>query len=41
MFKSMKRTIKWDPATETFVDDVDGEATKRLHYQYREGWNLL
>ena len=37
----LKRTIKWDPATETFVDDVDGEATKRLHYEYREGWSLL
>ena len=37
----LKRTIKWDPATETFVDDVDGEATKRLHYQYREGWTLV
>ena len=36
----LKRTIKWDPATETFIDDVDGEATKRLHYQYREGWTL-
>lgn len=37
----LKRTIKWDPETETFVDDADGEATKRLHYQYREGWKLL
>lgn len=37
----LKRTLKWDPATETFVDDVDGEATKMLHYQYRDGWNLV
>jgi predicted dehydrogenase len=37
----LKRTIKWDPKTETFVDDVDGAATKMLHYQYREGWSLL
>lgn len=37
----LKRTIKWDPATETFVDDTDGEATKRLHYQYREGYKLV
>src|SRR5665648_42129 len=37
----LKRTIKWDPATETFVDDVDGEATKKLHYEYREGYSLL
>jgi predicted dehydrogenase len=37
----LKRTIKWDPSTETFVDDVDGAATKMLHYKYRDGWNLL
>ncbi len=36
----LKRTIKWNPATETFIDDEDGEATKMLHYQYRDGWNL-
>ncbi len=37
----LKRTIKWDPATETFVDDVDGAATKKLSYEYRAGWKLL
>lgn len=37
----LKRTIKWDPATETFVDDVDGAATKLLHYEYRAGWKLV
>jgi predicted dehydrogenase len=37
----LKRTIKWNPATETFVDDTDGAATKQLHYQYREGWKLI
>ncbi len=37
----LKRTIKWDPATETFIDDVDGEATKRLHYEYRSPWTLV
>ena len=37
----LKRTIKWDPATETFVDDADGAATKMLHYEYRSGWNLV
>lgn len=37
----LKRTIKWNPETETFVDDTDGEATKRLSYEYREGWSLL
>ena len=37
----LKRTVKWDPATETFVDDTDGAATALMHYQYREGWSLL
>lgn len=37
----LKRTIKWNPQTETFVDDVDGEATKKLHYEYRAGWKLV
>ena len=35
------RTIKWDPAAETFIDDEDGAASAKLHYQYREGWSLL
>lgn len=37
----LKQTIKWDPKTETFVDDVDGKATAMLHYEYRKGWSLL
>ena len=37
----LMRTLKWDPATETFVDDVDGAAAKKLHYDYREPWKLL
>ena len=37
----LKKTIKWDPATETFVDDVDGAATKLMHYEYRAGWKLM
>ena len=37
----LKRTIKWDPATETFTDDTDGAATKLLHYTYRTGWKLV
>jgi predicted dehydrogenase len=37
----LKRTIKWDPATETFVDDTDGAATALMHYQYRDGWTLV
>lgn len=36
----LKRTVKWNPDTETFIDDTDGEATKLLHYQYREGYKL-
>jgi predicted dehydrogenase len=37
----LMRTLKWDPATETFVDDVDGAAAKKLHYDYREPWKLI
>jgi len=37
----LKRTIKWDPATETFVDDADGAATRLLHYEYRAPWKLV
>jgi predicted dehydrogenase len=37
----LKRTIKWNPETETFVDDADGAAAKLLHYQYRAGYNLM
>ncbi len=37
----LQRTIKWDPQTETFVDDEDGEAASKLHYHYRDGWNLI
>ena len=37
----LKRTIKWNPETETFVDDTDGEATKRLQHEYRSPWKLV
>ena len=37
----LKRTVKWNPATETFVDDIDGKATKLIHYEYRKGWILV
>jgi predicted dehydrogenase len=37
----LKRTIKWDPEKEVFVDDADGAATKLLHYNYRVGWKLV
>jgi hypothetical protein len=34
------RPVKWDPATERFVDDGDGAAAALLHYNYREPWKL-
>jgi predicted dehydrogenase len=37
----LRRTIKWDPATETFIDDADGAATKLMHYEYRSPWKLV
>jgi len=37
----LMRTIKWDPQTETFVDDTDGAATRLLHYDYRAPWKLI
>jgi predicted dehydrogenase len=37
---ALKRTIKWNPMTETFIDDTDGAATKLMHYKYRKGWKL-
>jgi G:T/U-mismatch repair DNA glycosylase len=36
----LKKTIKWDPATETFVDD-DGSAAALLQYEYRSGYTLV
>lgn len=35
------RTIKWDPAAEKFIDDEDGAAAAKFHYQYRDGWKLI
>jgi len=37
----LKRTVKWNPLTETFVGDTDGAATKLMHYEYRKGWKLV
>lgn len=37
----LKRTLKWDPANEVFIDDADGAATKLLHYEYRAGYTLV
>jgi predicted dehydrogenase len=38
---ALKRTVKWNPQTETFIDDKDGAATKLMHYEYRKGWKLV
>jgi len=32
--------IKWDPLTQTFVDDANGAAAALLHYKYREPYSL-
>jgi len=37
----LKRTVKWDPGTETFVNDKDGAATRLMHYKYRRSWKLV
>ena len=38
----LKRTVRWDPATETFTGgDEDGAATKLMHYEYRSPWKLV
>jgi predicted dehydrogenase len=37
----LKKTVKWNPATESFVDDTSGAATKLMHYNYRTGWKLI
>ena len=36
----LKRTVKWNPDTQEFVDDKDGAATKLMHYDYRQGYSL-
>jgi|WetSurMetagenome_2_1015567.scaffolds.fasta_scaffold03875_4 predicted dehydrogenase len=38
---ALKRTVKWDPAKEVFIDDTDGAATKLMHYEYRKGYKLV
>jgi predicted dehydrogenase len=37
----LKKTIKWDPAKEKFIDDTDGAATKLMQYKYRKPWKLV
>jgi predicted dehydrogenase len=38
---ALKRTVKWNPSTETFLNDTDGKATRLMHYEYRAGWKLV
>ncbi|MGC1390606.1 MAG: Gfo/Idh/MocA family oxidoreductase [Bacteroidales bacterium] len=38
---TLKRTVRWNPSTETFIDDIDGAATRLLHYEYRKGYKLV
>jgi predicted dehydrogenase len=37
----LKRTIYWDPKTQTFINDTDGAATKFMKYKYRNPWKLI
>lgn len=37
---ALKRTVKWNPESQSFVDDADGAATKLMHYEYRQGYKL-
>ena len=34
------RPIKWNPQTETFVDDADADANRLFHKTYSEGYKL-
>ena len=36
----MKRTIKWDPKTEKFVDDAEAEANHLFDKTYSAGYKL-
>lgn len=37
---ALNRTLKWNPENQTFIDDTDVEATKKLSYEYRQGYKL-
>jgi predicted dehydrogenase len=37
---ALNRTLKWNPENQTFIDDTDGAATKKLSYEYRQGYKL-
>jgi hypothetical protein len=36
----LRRTVKWNPETQEFIDDNDGAATRLMHYEYRKGYRL-
>jgi predicted dehydrogenase len=38
---NLKATIYWDSATQAFVNDPDGAATKLMQYDYRSPWKLV
>jgi predicted dehydrogenase len=38
---NLKRTIYWDPKTQTFINDTDGAATRLMKYEYRRPWKLI
>lgn len=37
----LKRPVKWDPATRTFIDDKEAEEHRLYHYQYRNPFKLV
>jgi hypothetical protein len=36
----LKRPVKWDPATYTFVNDKEAAAHRLMNYQYRRPYHL-
>jgi len=37
----LQRSVKWNPATETFVNDKEAEAHRLTHYEYRNPYKLI
>lgn len=38
---NLKATIYWNSSTQSFVNDLDGAATKLMQYNYRSPWKLV
>jgi hypothetical protein len=38
---NLKKTIYWDSPTQSFINDLDGAATKLMQYDYRSPWKLV